>query len=394
MKIRAFLAAALAIVGVGFLVSSTGFAAPYISSSESGTERIKSEEQIDSMAFMAGNVINVDGTIAGDLFCAGSTIVVSGTVEGDVLCAGSSITISGEVLGDVRAAASTVKIDGQVSGSATVGASEVVIGQDGSIGGDLVGGASVLTLDGQVGRDVLLGAEQALITGQVGRDVDAWFGAMDLDEQATISGNFSYSSEKETSVPNGVVAGEVNFTESTEAEKSQSAGMFGVASALLLVLMSGLLVFAGAVLLPRVVESVGNVSWARFGIAGIVGLTTIFITPILAVLLMITGVGFVIGYVILLLWLLLMATAPIWVGYFIGSKIMAGRTTNVLLRATVGALVLMALLLVPIINVLVFVFTIIIGVGLPLLHVPNWFAGKPYEAPSAKAPATTKKART
>lgn len=397
MKIRKIITAAIMLVGVGFLVGANAYAAPtFLGEEAKASQSVGKEETVEGTLFAAGNSVRVDGTVEGDVFCAGSSIVVAGTVNGDVICAGSTITIDGTVNGDVRAAASTITVNGTIEGNASLAASDVLISTDANIKRDLMGGAATVTLDGTIGRDLLIGAESIVVNGNVKRDITAGVSELSVNEGATVGGDIAYTSDKRATI-NGTVNGETVFTESDEAKRSSDAtGVAGAAGMLMFLLMVGLMVFFGAVVAPRAVQAFADVSWASFGIAAVVGVTVVLLSPLFIIVLLLTAIGAYAAWIWLLLWLLLMALAPIWFGYFVGTKMIGNRSGNVLLRATVGALTLMLALIIPVLNVITFFAMLFIGVGLPLLAVPKMFSGKPYEAHETtdKKPAPKKKAST
>ncbi|PID31388.1 hypothetical protein CR983_01365 [Candidatus Saccharibacteria bacterium] len=397
MKLRTMLISALVLLGVASTAMTTNaYATPLFKMDDDVSIQAGAGEgsTVDGVAFLAGNSVTIDGTVNGDVFCAANSIVVTGTINGDLLCSGNSITVNGDVTGDVRLAASSVTINGTIGGDATIFAGSVTLGNDATIARDLTGASATFVLNGTIKRDAILGAEQVTIGGMVGGDVDTDVSLLTLSKNSEVKGDIRYTSEKDATI-NGTVGGETTRTPVNEhaAKNHHNASPLALlAGALMGALTIGLLVVLGAVLLPRAVEAYANVSWGRVGIAAVVGLTVVVVMPIVALLLLATLVGVVLSYVVVLVWLLLMALSPIWAGYFVGSKLMAGRSTHVLLRATVGALVLMVLLMIPVVNILTMVVVVLVGTGLPLLVVPRLFDNKPYVVKASRTHAK-KKAR-
>lgn len=378
----ALLIAAVVSVG-GFVFSQQVSAAALFVESENGATTIAKETVVDGSAYLAGDDVLVKGTVNGDLYCAGNSVRVEGTIKGDVLCAAQSISIGGTVEGDVRAAAATVTFDGTVNGNASLAAAMVTLRDSAVLGGDLTGAASEVIIDGKVERDILIGAEKLSLAGTVGRDVRAGINKMYFGDNAKIGGNLSYQAENESSIPADVVAGETSYSMMNTKNNNNSVNAVGaLAGALLAVLAIGLIAVLGAAVMPRLVHATGDVSWKLAGLAFLVGLTTIVIVPILAVLSIITVFGSVVGYVLFLIWMLLMALAPVGVAYLLGVSVWGKRSSHIMVRSTVGALLLMFLLLVPILNVLVFITMLCVGVGLPLLHVPKLYGPHAYEVAS------------
>lgn len=388
-KLNGIIAAIGAVMFVGALTATTVSAEAVYRANEKSNSIVAKSETVDGSAYLAGNSVRVSGTVKGDVYCAGSSIMIDGTVDGDVLCAGSNVTVNGTVKGDVRLAGAMVTLGGIVMGNASVFGADVLTDSSLQLGGDLTGGAGNLTIDGIVGRDMTAGAETLTINGTIGRDVMSGFTNVEFGEGAAIKGNFAYNSDQEASIPGDVVAGKTDFTMIDNQSKNNSAAARSVAG-VISVLAIGLLAVLGIILMPRQVHAASDVAWGKFGIAVVVGLTFIVIAPIAALMLLVTGVGGVIAYALILTWLLVMALSPVTFAYFVGSKVYGNKSPNILIRATVGALLLMLVLLLPIVNIFVFIVMVLSGVGMIFLGVPKLYAGSPYQV--AKASAKKKEA--
>ncbi|MEI7579943.1 MAG: hypothetical protein WCJ58_08000 [bacterium] len=106
----------------------------------------KSAEQIDvenveGDAILAGQTINVTGNIKDNLIAAGNTMQFSGSVDQNLTFAGAGLVINGTVYNDIYAAGAYVVVNGDIFGDARIFANEVYINSK-YIGGDLVIGAS------------------------------------------------------------------------------------------------------------------------------------------------------------------------------------------------------------------------------------------------------------
>ena len=363
----------LAMVGGGVWASQTVSAKAEFVQTEQGTSRIADDKVVDGSAYVAGNDVAVSGTIKGDLYCAGNTIRIDAVVEGDVICAGNNLTIGGKVKGDVRAAGATVTIDGQIDGNASLAAADIVVSKSGQFGGDVTATSSSLTIDGVVKRDLVAGAEKLTINGEISRNIKANISNLTIADNAKVGGELDYTSQNEAKIPNGVVLGETKFSENTTNKNGAEQSVATVVlSSLVFVLMIGLVAVVGSAILPQFAHSTGSVSWKNFWIAVVVGLTFVLLVPLFALLLLLSVAGSLLGYALVLVWLLAMALTPVSFAYFIGSKTMSKNpSSNVMVKATVGALILMALLLLPGINIIVFMLMIFAGVGLMLIHFPQ-----------------------
>ncbi len=134
---------------------------------------IEADEVIDDDLFVAGNRVEINGTVTGDFWATGSEVIVNGEVEGSVFVAGQTLAVNGPVGGSVYSAGyalnvgSGAAIDRNVyfagfslsteRGSAvgrSVYSSDYQTVIDGSVADDVVVSAGALEINGSVGGDV------------------------------------------------------------------------------------------------------------------------------------------------------------------------------------------------------------------------------------------------
>ena len=204
-------------------------------------------------------VVQAGDTINDDLYVGANKFVLDGTVNGDVVAFAKTVTVDGTVNGDLMTAAQTVVVNGTVTGDIRMAGSVLFVGEKARIGGDIVGaGYSLEVRKGStVGRDVVYAGGQILlgadvtrnvtaatgaleITGNIGGDVKAEVGeasqtrsgppptmfmqpstvpipmvkpGLTIDPAAKISGNLTYTQNKDLSFPAGVVSGKITRTQ-------------------------------------------------------------------------------------------------------------------------------------------------------------------------------------
>lgn len=379
IKQRLLVATAL-VSGVALFFSANASAESLYQATENGTSTVSKNKTVDGTAYLAGNAVLVEGTVNGDVFCAGNSIRIIGTVNGDVICGGNNVSVDGTVNGDVRIAGASVKLDGVITGNATVAAGDVVLEKDLKLAGDVTGGAGTLLIDGTVGRDMTVAAGDITLSGAVKGDIVSSFDTALVLDSASVGGNFIYSSTAETTLPDGVVAGETSFEMIEQNEGSGQADlMWGIGAAVSIALLA----FLGVLLMPRAARVTGDVKWIKLLVALSIGFGFVLFAPFVALVLLVTGFGAVVAYVLFLLWLLIMALSPVPIVYFVGTKVYGRSSNNVILRALVGSLILLIALLLPAINVLVFIAMLFIGTGLVLMQMPQLFSGDPYVVKNA-----------
>jgi hypothetical protein len=101
-------------------------------------ENLGQSEVVSGNLYMTGSAPVVAGTINGDLVAAGGTVIVTGSVSQDVLVAGGNVNMTGPVGGDLRAFGGNVVIDCTVQGEVFTAGGEVQIGPNAVIQGDLI----------------------------------------------------------------------------------------------------------------------------------------------------------------------------------------------------------------------------------------------------------------
>ena len=305
-KSRWVLAIVIAIVAAVGVMGYSVSAGSYLAADEKGEVKIAADQVVDSSVYLAGDKIAVDGTVQGDIYCAGRDIVINGTVDGDVLCAGSNVIIGGTVKGDVRATGSTVIVRGTVERSMTLAASNVTIEKGATIGRDVTGGASTLIMSGMVGRDMLAGASIAEINGVVGRDVRAGFDTLRFGAEGKIVGSLDYASEREMTIGSGAVGGSVSFHKSEQSSQNNLVLPMIYKVVALVILTLGVVLVA-----PRSVHTAAIIPSRSVLIAFLAGFAGLILLPLLAMLLIGSAVGALLGGLIMLVWLVMIMLA--WV---------------------------------------------------------------------------------
>jgi cytoskeletal protein CcmA (bactofilin family) len=338
---------------------------------------------IDDDLVAAGQSIAIAGGVTGDVFAFGSTITITGTIDRDLIAAGQRITIDGVVRGDLRAAAQDIVINGRVEGNVSTGSQHLSVDNRGRIDGSLLGGAQNLYLQGDVGRGVTAAATTLQLGGAVGGDVQANVDHLVVDPSARIAGRLSYRSEDQVSVPNGTVAGGVQFQQAERRDRERErnarrdffAGLFGffnlvwlvgsvIAGVLLVHFLPGFAAGTVAQVRERPLPSLG------------LGVLALFVVPVAILLVAFTLIGLPIAFVAGLGYLLALYAGWLLLGLAVGVLLVdLVRRRNPTLRAdprwlvVLGLIVLYVLTHLPWIGGLASFAAVCLGLGALLLQV-------------------------
>ena len=213
----------------------------------------------DNLYITSGNVV-VSSDVKGDLLVAGGNINVLGNIEGDFGAAGGNINLTGKVDGDVRIFGGSIYVDSEVGGEIITFGGQVVFGPNARIAKDMVAGSEDLVID----PAVTVGGKQTILQSE-------------YDSENTMIQRIE---------TNPLLTGEFWLT--------------------LLFAMLGYLVVAIAMMaaMPNVVKKYVQTSlkdnsafWVHLGI----GLLALIAFPVAALVLMITGIGALLGIILLLL---------------------------------------------------------------------------------------------
>ena len=378
MKIK-FVGAAvltLALALFGFVAVSN---AQSFRTGESPT--VTSGEVIDGSAYLSGTTIDVAGTIEGDLYCAGQNVTISGTVDGDILCAAQTISFTGTVTGDVRLAGQIVTVGGNVGQGASIAGQTITIESRGSIERDATLSGQNIIVRGEVSRDLVGASGSMIIDADVGRNVTATVDSLKLDSKANIAGTLSYTSPKTLSRADGAtVVGEVNYSQQKQ-QQSVNNNAYNPAKIIIGALMLIVSAVLFALLFPRLLYRVTQESIASPSkglIALLVGFVALIAAPFIVILLMATILALPLAFVVLLGWCFIVALSGVFAAYYLGRLVWRGQS-NIVLATLVGALILAVLLLIPIVNFFVVIFSISYGSGAALLFLKSRFRAPKYE---------------
>ncbi len=297
------------------------------------------DQIIEGNLYAVGNTITVDGTVAGDVICAGQTININGTIEGDVICAGQTLNIIGQVNGSVRVAGNSININGLVARNVMAFGASINIGKDATIGWDMLIAGANGEIRGKIGNDLYGGAANVVIAGEIGKDVRLKLDervrsekkglsfekteSLTITKEAIIGGNVVYTAGNEGSISEeATISGEIthNLPKAKLAKrKIVTSWAWGKIYSIFSALVIGLVLVSlwreqiiklTDKMLKKIKASIG---W---------GIVTMFLTPIIAILLIITIIGIPLAAILIGIWLIALFLSKIIVGILIGRSVL------------------------------------------------------------------------
>lgn len=296
----------------------------------------------------AAGTITLAGTVTGDANLTGNQIDIPGTVEGSLNVFGGSVDVSGTVRHSTRIVAGKVDVTGTIGGDLIVAGGTVSIPSQGRIAGDLMVTGGKVDFRGTVQGRVRINVSNVTIGGTVNGNADVSASSIQLLAPAKLGGDLTYNSSSTADVaPSAVVTG------TTVQNKPSSIGngarsIFNPWLRVVWALLAGVVVVAIA---PRLMSAVGN-SGPRILPAFGIGIVSLVLLPILAIILMLTLIGLPVGLIILAAFLIALYLSQVIVGTMLGRFILSGRWDDgsrgfTLLCMTLGVIIISALRFIP-----------------------------------------------
>lgn len=279
-----------------------------------------------SVDFNVSSTDNVDGIN----FVAGSSVSVSGQNEYGAY-AGSNVNISGNILKELFAVGSSVNMSGNFNRNVYIGAGSLILNNV-TINGDVKLSVSDITfLDNVVINGVLEYNDNAIVKG--------------LDK-AFISETNIYHVELDD--------------ESYSLVDEFSSLIYSIVSLVLIAFIINLL-------FPKIYKSLDKkLDFKDLLNKALIGLAILFLTPLVAILCMITGVGLGLGFVILALYILLCCLSSLTFmsvfGYNILTKFFK-KDENIYISIVIGIVLFKLIYLLPFIGGITSFIVILIGLG-------------------------------
>jgi cytoskeletal protein CcmA (bactofilin family) len=298
------------------------------------------DEVVEGNLYAAGSSITVDGKVMGDVICAGQTININGTVEGDVICAAGTININGPINGSVRAAGDTININSAVARNVMAFGATIIIGSNGSVGWDMLTAGAVGEIRGKIGRDLHGALASAVISGEVAGNVKLQIddriqkekrgiiinekSRLNITDTAKIGGAVSYTAANDANISaNASIGGEI--TKNTpkargDAKKDFKAlwGIFGLYSIFSALVIGLVLISLWRDEIKKITDKMIEKTGASIGW----GIIVMLLTPIIAILLLITLIGIPLAGLLMLFWLIALCLSKIIVGILIGRQLL------------------------------------------------------------------------
>lgn len=308
-----------------------------------------------------------------DIFAGNDEVIFTGYVNGNSFVVGKNVTISGYINGDLFVIASTLTIEdaSQISGNIFALTQNMTIS---GIVTDVYAFVQNFTLSntGLVGRSLNLSCDTALFEGRVGRDVNLSADTFSFAEGAKnlIDRDFNYSSIQEVTIPDGIISGDVNFSQITTEETTKTTFFDYVSTFFMVILYATIVIILTTHFAPNFVNKATYSIRKNPFKSLLIGILAFILVPLASILLLIPFSG-VLAFVTLALIAIYILVISITISIL--SMAIANYISNKSQKRTNSKFILISILIValiwllqqiPIVGLFVSILTIVLGLGI------------------------------
>jgi hypothetical protein len=347
------------------LLSAIGISVAY---GQRAGDVVRVETPVAEDLYLAGRSVEIEAPVQGDVVAAGQSIGIRAPIEQDLIAAGETVRIDAAVGDDVRVAGRDVSLSADVADHMVAAGADVVLGQGHRVGGFAWLAGDTVRVGSTIGGDLKVAAREVVISSAVGGDAEITAERIELAPGARIAGDLIWRSENPPVIdPAAVVQGAIIARPMPAAEPvSIVAVVFAGLAAFVAVLVVGIVVY---LIFPQFSEAlaqkVRQKPWLALGL----GLALLAATPLVVLILFVTGIGVMLGLILLVLYLIALLMGWLAGAFCTGQWALrllgrpdAGRGLRVL-AFVIAAVILSVLQWIPLLGQLLALGVLLFGLG-------------------------------
>jgi cytoskeletal protein CcmA (bactofilin family) len=346
----------LAVIALGIILVIATLALPLLAGASTYRAGLNVEiNQVDSLSgnlYISASEIHFDASAPADVYIMAVTGDVEGSIDGSLNLLAGRTSVRADVGDSLLIAGGLVTIHGNVGGDLIVAGGNVTLSDQSFVDGDVIVTGGKIRTAGLVRGTVYGSALSIQHSGTVDGDMELQASRLLLDSSARVDGDIRYQSPIEADIaPLSEVTGTVERTDATPWNGIGGGALspFGPLLKLTWLLLVGAVLVAAAPRLANRIAEHGN----PFLQPAAVGLLSLFLVPVVAVLLLNTIIGIPIGVLLLMLLVIGVYMSQIFAGLTIGRILMPrswrdGSRGFLLLAMTIGVLIIAILKMLPV----------------------------------------------
>ncbi len=283
---------------------------------------------------------------------------------------GDVVVGSQEVERNVSTGAGDLEVRGLVENDVHSGFGDVLVLVGGEVRGDIDAGFGDVEIVGPVDGDVRAEFGDVYLNAPVGGDVNVGWGDVDLGPGAEISGHLECEGCEITGNRGAVEGGIMATGMALDFDESHGPGILGFVGWIFAALAFAACAVLAAVLAPGTLASAARRAEESPGRSFLYGLVSLPACFVLCVVLAVTIVGIPFAAALAVAYLALLFFGTLVAAFFIGTRVLmvTGRyRVGNALAGVVGALILAATTLIPVLGDLLFYALSLLGTGAAIL---------------------------
>lgn len=313
---------------------------------------VRLEDDVDGSTFLAGSKVEMTSQANGSSFMAGDNINFEGTSEFSAI-AGNTININATIYKDSFIAGNIIKVNTKAN-----------------LQRDVVIAGSEVEVSGNIGRNITIYASKVVFKNSVIQgNAKIYASSISANEGTQINGNLSYPDDATVDIAGNVVSGKTVKMQTTENNNNEfvTAIMGKFWSFMALMLVFAVLSLAAPKLFTRMQQEYDKFDFNDGLEIFTKGLVFLILVPVIIFVLLLMSIGIPLALILLALYFIIMYLSTIFTGYLIGYKLWQkffNKDMNMLVVGIFGLAILFVLNLIPGINFIVSMLTILIGMGI------------------------------
>lgn len=331
---------------------------------------LASAKEIDHFTTKADSNVVMEDTYNASVAAAGDSVSFEGQVKGLAIGAGNKVTLKGETDYGILAG-NSIEVAGTINNDAFIVGNLITTEAGSTFQRDAIIAGVDIELNGTFNRNVSIYASKinlknVTITG----NVKIYGESVTVSKDTKIMGTLSYPEDSQYTAEKGAQIGKVVKTEAIKT--SDDENYFATVSAKIWSFLCYALVFAALSLLFPLAFNKINEKYEKMELGEAVevftkGLVVLILVPVIGILLCCTMIGIPLGIILMLLYGIAIYLTTIFTAYLIGYKIwqkVFKKDINILFLGLIGLFILLILGLIPGVRTLVSIITTLVGLGI------------------------------
>ncbi len=334
---------------------------PVIRSGE--TVGVEANQVLEGDFYGLGQTITISGEATRDVYALGGAVTLNAPVQEDLVIIGGVVQVHGEVKDDIRIIGGEVVIADPVADDVVIVGGTVHILSTASIGGDLIFFGGEVRIDGPVKGAVYGTGNSVRIDSLVEGGVSVRAAeSFTLGDNAEVLGTINYKSDTELVRAQGaVVTGTITHDSLFPKEETQSFEPL-ILNILILAFSSLTIFFLAKSRIDPLIAKI----FVGYGRLGLIGLGMLVALPIIAVILMASVIGFIVGSALLLSYIVLVAISfmclPIIIGALVQRLSRLGESVTIF-TVIIGVFVTLFIPFLPVIGGFILFLGLVVTIG-------------------------------